>query len=101
MTAVGRTSSLADQRAADKVCPIPAIHGTAQAAQVLSNRRPSRPSGGMPGAPLGSGRSATIASEVIINPATEAASCSATRTVYAHGSSVSLTANSVSGSPGL
>jgi hypothetical protein len=38
------------------------------------------PPGGMPGAPLGCGLSATIASVVINSPATEAASCSATRT---------------------
>jgi hypothetical protein len=36
--------------------------------------------GGMPGAPLGSGLSATIASVVINSPAIEAASCNATRT---------------------
>src|SRR5260370_26906317 len=40
---------------------------------------PMPPPGGMPGAPLGSGLSPTIASVVINSPATEAASCSATR----------------------
>src|SRR5215469_1668677 len=41
---------------------------------------PIPPPGGIPGWPLGSGRSATMPSVVINNPATEAASCSATRT---------------------
>src|SRR5713101_2660048 len=41
---------------------------------------PPMPPGGMPGAPLGSGLSPTIASVVINSPATEAASYSATRT---------------------
>src|SRR4030095_14518760 len=38
------------------------------------------PPGAMPGAPWGSGLSPTIASVVINSPATDAASCSATRT---------------------
>src|SRR5260370_25234240 len=41
---------------------------------------PPIPPGGMPAALLGSGRSPTIATLVINNPASEAASCSATRT---------------------
>ncbi len=41
---------------------------------------PMPPPGGIPAAPLGSGLSATIASVVIKSPATEAASCNATRT---------------------
>src|SRR5437660_4218363 len=41
---------------------------------------PMPPPVGIPGAPLGSGLSATIASVVINSPATEPASCSATRT---------------------
>ncbi len=41
---------------------------------------PPMPPGGMPGADFGSGRSPTIASVVISKPATEAASCNATRT---------------------
>src|SRR5262249_59768065 len=41
---------------------------------------PIPPPGGIPGWSLGSGRSATMPSVVINNPAIEAASCSATRT---------------------
>src|SRR5690348_9547795 len=41
---------------------------------------PPMPPGGMPGVLFGSGLSATIPSVVINSPATEAASCSATRT---------------------
>src|ERR1700745_1074221 len=41
---------------------------------------PIPPPGGIPAAPLGSGLSATMPSVVIKSPATEAASCSATRT---------------------
>src|SRR5437879_6125519 len=43
---------------------------------------PIPPPGCIPGWPLGSGLSATIASVVISSPATEAASCSATRTTF-------------------